>query len=318
MLVSIAALALMIVDRENQGGLQLDSCGRTKTFVWLYRFPQLQNQELIRNLTIFRVSGVFLSVSAFKLDPNASSFEPAYVGKMLDFLRLAKDRNIGVHAIVADDPAFTFLKNHIVALDRLNAVLNFNQDHPGLGFSGIQLDVEPFALDIWKSGSWSERELLLKEYIELLFKARQSIGISGQSTVLSTTVAWWYGEAETKQQISAASWHGLLRYVDWVVPLVYGISPEQIPEMTKRLQPFFNSSKVVLGLKADDYANYEMLSALISQFSRNLCSQKNLIGFAIFEYDRLSAMMEEVGATSTQVPLPYAERPRVNKQNHDP
>jgi hypothetical protein len=220
---------------------------------------------------------------------------------MVDFLKLAQSQKIEVHAVVAEEPIYTFSDKHETVLDRVDAILSFNQQHAGSRFAGLQLDVEPYALEEWKDGTWEERELLFQQYIRLLAKVRENIENSKQPVVLSTTVAYWYGESISRGHLPSSSITELARYTDWFVPLVYDISSSQVSELVKKLEVYFVGS-VIIGLRASDYKGYQVLADVMDYFSFELRSSKGLIGFSIFEFDQLWKMFRR-SMSSASPPL---------------
>src|SRR5258706_6932578 len=122
------------------------------------------------------------------------------------FISWAHARGYYVHALVASgsylSPAYVYSTYHPKAIRLIENVLNYNiSSAPAEQFDGINIDIEPYVLGDWITGSPS----LQTQYLDMLDKMMQRKVAAGQNLNVGPAIARWYDIATECQNIT---WKG--------------------------------------------------------------------------------------------------------------
>jgi len=259
-----------------------------KVAVWLYRFQDLDTDEVLTNLQGRSVGRVFLSV------PRSLLTAPS--DKLLAFISRAHAAGIEVHAMTLEDPSFVRQENHSKAQGEIDALLAFCREHPTASFDGIHLDAEPHVLFQGKgertAGDWAANEALMKQYLALVEQTSRQVrtsglqGFSRQPLRLSAAIAWWYNERAKDGSLPSGSARQLGKSLDFVVPMVYDGIGGSAADVIRRVDDELESVPTMVGVARKEYPTEEALQSAIGKLNERYGPNPNFQGISIFEYTR--------------------------------
>ena len=173
---------------------------------WIWKSSLLlNNYELAKHFfhdaSIHKINRIYLQIHA-----DIDQYEP--------LLKMAKNENIQIYAL-AGDPDYINKQQSVLAL--IDGVLRFNANHL-VRFSGIQLDVEPYALPDYGN---HEKEILSR-YLDLVRAVKKHI--AGR-ILFGFAVPFWFDQKSVSGVNLMAS---IIRESDFVAIMSYRTSNDQI------------------------------------------------------------------------------------------
>lgn len=259
-----------------------------KLAVWLYRFRELDNDEILANLRQRQVGTVFLSVPRSLITQSSE--------KLQAFIAKSHAAGLEVHAMTLEDPSFVRRENHPKAQREIAALLAYCREHPEAAFDGVHLDAEPHVLFQGKGArtpaDWSANEALMKQYVELLAQTsrqvRESslIGRAHQPVRLSAAVAWWYNERAKDGNLPSGAARTLGKYLDFAVPMVYDGIGGSAADVSRRIDDELADVPTMIGVARKEYPSQEALDSAIRTLNEQYGHRATFRGISIFEYSR--------------------------------
>ena len=265
-----------------------DPKGWMKSSVWLYEVEEKDQEHIVTQLNKYGINRVYLSVNPDRLIEDA-----AYEKIISDFIDLAWNGNrIEVHAMVLEDPNFALRPCHPDAIEDVKKILEYNANNLGTPFLGVHIDVEPYTLQDWKDGNWTDRDQIMEQYVELLQKVDSTIDNADQPIEFSATIAWWYNEWADQGLLPHGDTSLLAPYVDTLVPLVYGGIGHSAEDIEWRVSDEINEidgnplpTRVMIGVGATEFATYDQINQCIEQLNGEFYAKGCYGGTSIFDYD---------------------------------
>jgi hypothetical protein len=185
--------------------------------MWVWNFSTaVATPEARRNLIDFTKANKInlLYVNTGKVLPNHSE----------EFSALIEQAHLnGIQVFALDgDPFWALTVNHMVALNRIQEVFDFNTAHPDAKFDGIQHDVEPYALPEWRD----HQAATAVQFLQLLEESQHKINDYDSSLHFDVSIPFGYEEAfpqvtATYNGVSKALSYHILDIVDSVTVMDY-------------------------------------------------------------------------------------------------
>ncbi|WP_456473606.1 hypothetical protein [Desulfolithobacter sp.] len=198
-------------------GLKRARLGERSIYIWSSGFNSIGNENLINFLKAKQIDKVLLSAST-KIS----------VGKIMDFLKMAEQKNIHVEMLTGE-AEWIFPENHQNALARSVTLAELT--------GTVHLDIEPHTLPDFRQ----KEEEYLEQYLELLEKIKQTL----QGRKLSVAVPVHF-PAKTFQLLDSIA--------DKVYVMAYGTTDPNV--LARRLRTVLGSiapTKLVIVLRASDF-----------------------------------------------------------------
>jgi len=217
--------------------------GERYTYIWSDTFEKYNNLLLVYFLKSRNISHALLSFNK-NIDKQ----------KLTNFLDLAQNNNINVHAIISNNQWIFPDKRKNIAKE-LEVIKTF-------GFAGIHLDIEPHTFDDWTE-KWS---IYLDLYKKMLSTIKQNI--NNMELSLSIPVS------DKSQYFEYSS-----LYADKIFIMAYGIKDPEI--MKKTVNKFFNypsnRSTIIIALRTSDF-NSELE---LESFINDIYSKEKFFAFGL-------------------------------------
>ncbi len=226
---------------------------------WMYNFTVLDNTSTINKLAALGVNRVYLGVSAKRLLPNGSHASAAYTDKLKQFVSLATEKNIQIHAMTLMGNTFFLSSNHAKSENMISWIGDYQVNASvSEQFSGIHIDTEPHTLTEWKNakraGDWNAVESLMAQYVALLSKLEPIIHGFDTNLEFSAAIQWKYNEWAEQSLLPSGDAGLLATYLDTLVPMVYGT--DSIFKIQQRSEDEFSKAQTVVGIDVKSFANY--------------------------------------------------------------
>lgn len=259
-----------------------------KLAVWLSRFRELDNDEILANLRQRQVGTVFLSVPRSLITQSSE--------KLQGFIAKSHAAGLEVHAMTLEDPLFVRRENHPKAQREIAALLSYCREHPETSFDGVHLDAEPHVLFQGKGArtpeDWSANEALMQQYVELLAQTSRQVresslkGRSHQPLRVSAAIAWWYNERAKDGNLPSGAARTLGKYLDFVVPMVYDGIGGSAADVSRRIDDELADVPTMIGVARKEYPSQEALDTAIRSLNEQYGQRPTFRGISIFEYSR--------------------------------
>jgi len=192
--------------------------------MWVWSTAELLRHAVARNnmVAFAREQGVdqiFLQVlyTVGRDDQEQPTITISNQPALRIFLAEASNAGLKIHALDGD-PEFVLRKNHPRVMALMQAILEFNRSVPaGERFCGIHLDNEPYLL-IGFNGP--QRDLILRQFIELSERAMRLLHESRQSLVFGVDIPFWFANIVATPENSDASGTGTESITDRILDVV--------------------------------------------------------------------------------------------------
>ena len=285
--------------------------------VWMYDFDTWKNDpnfgNRIFNVSALKFNQIYLGVLSDQLTV------PAYRDKMIAFVTQAKSQGLTVHATTLQNPHFTFdtpaYPQHGEALNRVQAILNYNIANASAAFAGIHIDVEPHILteanhtghdhDFWTlisegpdpvltETTKTRRAGIMAQFKTLLQRIRnEKINPHNNAhpdVAFSSTVGWWYNEKSNGMPNgylpSGAT--ELTAYLDYIVPMVYsGGVGETAADIISRVDDEIQTAQAptIVGISVESLMNFTGgVKTVIDDLETEFGSDPAFLGTSVFKY----------------------------------
>jgi hypothetical protein len=247
--------------------------------VWVYSLESIENDDLIESIKNQGFNTAYVSMSPTYL---ASDHQKEYQNKVLDFLEMAENSNISIHALICEQPTYTLPKNHNKALEEIDNILSFINKNPHVKLDGIQLNIEPHALEEWGSSedfTNGVKEGLLSDWLTLHKKISKKLRINNLQ--FSTVITWWYDSKFREGVLPSGDTSLLLPIVDFIVVMAFS------PALDSYIQAEDECSLIptIVGYNRDIYDSRDNLEAQKKLTDRFLSKKNNYLGDCVFHLD---------------------------------
>ncbi len=260
--------------------------------VWLYHFSIMDNLLTIEELNALNINQVYLAVSAKQLLPSGENASEEYTNKLIDFVTLATQNGISVHAMTLMDKKFSLSENHVRAVEMVSWIVDFNNmlatDYP---LSGIHIDTEPHTLNEWKSAKktndWDTVESIMAQYVDLL--ALLDPVIHGNSQLIfSAAIHWKYNEWAEQGRLPSGDTALLAQYLDVAVPMVY--QTDSLRLIHRRSADEIEEIPTVVGIDATSFDTYANLISIQNELDEKNRRSAHYLGTSVHSFSSLSAL----------------------------
>ncbi len=313
--------------------------GQAIRAVWLYHFKTWMNtpgeiEKRIATVSALKFGDIYLGVDSDQLNVSGN-----YQTKILYFLSQAQTLGITVHAITLQEEHFNLSSYHTNALNRIQAILDFNAAHSGSAFASIQIDTEPHILtearhaghshDFWTTNAEAamgglpaietsnptlaaqiktRRAGIMNEFVSLLQQIRTKVNNHNASynpdVEFSSTVGWWYNEKSNGQPNgylpTAAG--DLAIHLDALAPMVYsGGIGQSVSDIIPRVDDeiVVANASTLIGVSVDDLGDYAAVANAIESLTNHYAGDSDYKGVAVFKYQTLAASAASISCAST-------------------
>ncbi len=244
---------------------------------WIYDFEGVSNEMLVNKIISSQLNTAFISISPAYLN---STGHLEYQNKVVDFLTLAESNQIKVYLLICEQPSYTLKENHYLALEEVYRVIQFFNNKPHVVFEGIQLDIEPHALDQWKDAddfNDGVREELLKQWLQLHRDVKDRLIGTGYS--YSTVITWWY-DSKFRDGVLPSGDTALLKdIVDFIAVMAFS----DVKDAYKQAEDECNIMKTVVGYNKYIYTNSSELEEQKSKTANAFLTNPNYLGDVFFK-----------------------------------
>ena len=260
---------------------------KTANAVYLYKFEDWKNEDRISELSKLGINDVFLSIYAKNL-PGEVYYSSDYTQKLIDFIVKAYAKNIYVHLMSIQTYDSGKTENHADALERIKSVINFCKTIPETPCKGINIDIEPHALDEWKNANEFNdgvRENLMKQFVELLSKINSLIkGSDGlPSLQFSADIGWWWNEKFKDGLLPSGDINILARYLDFVAPMAYSTAVDILEQAGDEI----TAMPTMIAIQVDNFSSYNDVIKEIESLNSKFKDNDNYLGVVIFKFATL-------------------------------
>ncbi|MHA1372380.1 MAG: hypothetical protein ACTSRA_21990 [Promethearchaeota archaeon] len=262
--------------------------------VWCYDLYNQAPDDILVNLEDLDLDFIFLSVDSRAIDDRQEKFNESYMEKVLTFLSLCDKREISVHAMILEDPAFVDVQNHESALNSIDSILHFNENND-VRFKGVHIDTEPHVNIRWASASnWSQRNEVFQDWLSLLGKIRQYVDVNYFNTSdldnksgiddfeFSAAIGHWYHDRSETGDLAGGSAAELHDFLDFIVPMVYDGIGRTAAEIIDAVEPEMSQAPVVIGVGGSEFESNEDMMDVLDTVTAYFESNANFLGTCIF------------------------------------
>lgn len=249
--------------------------------VWVYSLESTASSVLIDNIKSQGFNTAYVSISPTYL---ASEHQRDYQEKVLEFLEIAKNNDISIHALIGEQPTYTLPENHYKALEEVDNLLTFIDNNPDISLDGIQLDIEPHALDEWKNADEFNdgvREELVSEWLSL----HEEISAKLQTSELqfSTVITWWYDSKYREGILPSGDTYLLSSVVDFIVVMAFSPALDSY----KQAEDECAVIPTIVGYNREIYDSKDNIETQQNLTNSVLSGNSNYLGDSVFHLDLL-------------------------------
>ncbi|MDD5449313.1 MAG: sugar-binding protein [Candidatus Omnitrophica bacterium] len=212
--------------------------------LWVWKIDPVNNptqrKELFELCQRTNINVIYLFFPEFTEAPD-----PYYIKSMAEFLKESHKAGVNIEALTGN-PVWSLAVNHQLTLNWIKFFLEYNKDRPQEErINGVSLDVEPYLTAEWEK----DREMIKKEYLELLAKCRALIDSYGQEFKMGVAIPFFYDkEDDGKFERS------ILENVDYIALMDYYDTAKDIIDRARfhiQLAKELNK-KVFIGVETQD------------------------------------------------------------------
>jgi hypothetical protein len=193
LLLSFVGLSQVSCQRLGYGDAPEDSLNRA---MWFWHTEEMFNatngvDEVLNFVSEQEVDHLFVQILTENDGSGGTQLRDAPA--MRAFICSAAERGIKIHALDGGSD-FALASKHDIVLDRVKAVLDFNDvSEASERFYAVRMDVEPYLLEEWRAGGASQQQVI-QSFLEMNRKIIDLMSERSENLDYGVDIPFWFDD----------------------------------------------------------------------------------------------------------------------------